>query len=1247
MADYTTTYVFRLDIEGGRAVEKAREIRQQLDRALAGASREITLEALGKSVDALTTSVQRLMAPLGGFAKTTQQSSAAARALAGDIGELARQFANLSASASGAQQAMRGGAVGSTAWWAPVSESQANAELRALYQRVEGQKQIGRQLYDAQLQQRVYAEAQERLAAESRQREIWQLEEQRRQAQNYTRYMGMETARQEYLLEREQLTMAKLERPMPLHPIREAAMAGMVERSREIWPIRSLGYGAQNIGRTMLIHGAAQAAAIAIMTKKYLELDYAATRAGQAMEMQTQLQPMLRQEIMDTSVAVGRFDTSQVAEGLRLWAAGIGAVVEDAGDLDKLMGDTLQIQKLAALNNVDFAGTVDTVGGIMHEYGMTTADVTHITETLNYVAAKSFANVNDLGEAFRMVGPIAHSMGITFDETAAALALLSDANIKGTMAGRAFRQMLIQMQKPSAQYNQVMNKSLGLTRSTGDAWRKIVMPEGKFMGLPEYIDLLAARTENLTQAERAQRLAALSTANELPTLTTLVLNQIEARKQGVNVLSAYTKVMEGVVDAETITFQRMMEDWTGVPFSLESAHARMTGMWEEYEKSDSYRADRLKRRWENAFIEMGEVLTNALLPNLESLMGLVEGLAEFLDQHPFLAKMMIGLVGFELVVGRLLASLGSLSILYTTASIAGAGREAAMRAAGAGAAGAAGATGISGVITSLGGVTAIAAALAPIAAIIAASLIYDKNVVEPQREALERRMSLFPEAQQQEFNRLFAMARLGDAPAYFARNREGRELIAKALGVDFDAITPSFQLAGENLVRVMEYIAHELYMASLAFTPAQRAAFQEELEYERATQKGFLPLKRPPRVPPYEPGLGLGLDESQTEIAQTYYDYTQKAEEIEADFITRRQQMVDSYNDWRLQAEQDLVRQLTQANEDYAREGARRLEDYNRQVAKVNEEANRQEAEQERRHLDNLRKAQRDHRDRLIDLLEEGDVRGIVKEMRRYRRQREDLGEDLAQQRARRADDRARRLQEMDEQFRLENARREEDFNLQQQRAEEAFALEQQRRKQAIEDQIVELSAEKQRALDDMDDTLVQALSKLMRFATQVEMQVLPMMYQTAVKAMAPFMAIADFLQKMAEIQAQVQALPGPARGMAESFLTGWNLSQFMQGIAMPRASGGYVDTGLYAVGERGREFVVSAPTTRLLESKYGQLSQDTFTRLAGDSFSYAPYIDLRGATGVDLPTIRRAWKQDMDEAFERQAARRRTPMYH
>jgi len=79
----------------------------------------------------------------------------------------------------------------------------------------------------------------------------------------------------------------------------------------------------------------------------------------------------------------------------------------------------------------------------------------------------------------------------------------------------------------------------------------------------------------------------------------------------------------------------------------------------------------------------------------------------------------------------------------------------------------------------------------------------------------------------------------------------------------------------------------------------------------------------------------------------------------------------------------------------------------------------------------------------------------------------------------------------------------------------------------------------------------------------------------------------------------------------------------FLPGIAQPpgmgRQEGGYAGAGQYALGERGPEFVLSAPTTRLLETQWGKLSQPLFINKASrgegaSAFTYAPTFQGMGA---------------------------------
>ena len=60
-------------------------------------------------------------------------------------------------------------------------------------------------------------------------------------------------------------------------------------------------------------------------------------------------------------------------------------------------------------------------------------------------------NVAELGEAMKFVGAIAASLGVSIEETAAAIGVLSDAGLKGTLAGTGLRRVLIGLAKQTPQ----------------------------------------------------------------------------------------------------------------------------------------------------------------------------------------------------------------------------------------------------------------------------------------------------------------------------------------------------------------------------------------------------------------------------------------------------------------------------------------------------------------------------------------------------------------------------------------------------------------------------------------------------------------------------------------------------------------------------------------------------------------------------------------------------------------------------
>jgi phage-related minor tail protein len=393
--------------------------------------------------------------------------------------------------------------------------------------------------------------------------------------------------------------------------------------------------------------------------------------------------------------------------GLRVWAAGTGEVVSTSAQLNRMLADTTEIQKLAVMNNANLEGTMSGVNGVMKAYGIETAQVAQVSAVFNYVAATSFATVSDLAEAFKFIGPQARALGVTFEESAAALSLLSDVNHKGSIAGRAFRQMLSALVKPTAQVNEAMGDLLKPMTEVGQGWQELVFPEGRFIGLAEYFDLLAASVENLTDSQRTARLSELATLNSIPALIGLVEAQTKARKEGVNILRVYTKLLEGTVDAEVRAYQKIYEKEYGIPFSVEGAMSVFEGQWQRYIESPAGKWAQLMQRWRSAILDIGPALTDAAIPALRLLISALETVTSLLGGTDVFGAFAISAAGAVIVIGQVIAGLGSLFRVYAALKSIDAGMAAVGLAGGASAVfakfgGAAAGSAVQGVLPGLG-----------------------------------------------------------------------------------------------------------------------------------------------------------------------------------------------------------------------------------------------------------------------------------------------------------------------------------------------------------------------------------------------------------------------------------------------------------------------------------------------------------------------------------------------------------------
>lgn len=101
------------------------------------------------------------------------------------------------------------------------------------------------------------------------------------------------------------------------------------------------------------------------------------------------------------------------------------------------------VMDAAAASAEDLGQTADLLTDIMAAFGLPVSEAESVVNSLARAAASSSADMASLGQGFQNVGPVARLFGLSVDETAAALAILSENGIKGAEAGTALKSMLL------------------------------------------------------------------------------------------------------------------------------------------------------------------------------------------------------------------------------------------------------------------------------------------------------------------------------------------------------------------------------------------------------------------------------------------------------------------------------------------------------------------------------------------------------------------------------------------------------------------------------------------------------------------------------------------------------------------------------------------------------------------------------------------------------------------------------------
>ena len=233
-----------------------------------------------------------------------------------------------------------------------------------------------------------------------------------------------------------------------------------------------------------------------------------------------------------------KFSATQVAGGMEEMAkAGIATK-----DIFTALPSVLT---LAAAGDLEVGRAASIAAITMTQFEKSAEDLPEIVDRLAKGAAASTADVDSLSTALAYVGPMAHAMGISMDETVNALSLFASAGLDADMAGTNMRGILSSMISPSKMATEAMEKYGIVLHDT----------QGNFLGFNNLSEQLSSKLGHLTDKERDFVLGKIVSNNQISGANILM-------REGAKGLDAWAAKVDAASSATEQASKKLNNLWS-------------------------------------------------------------------------------------------------------------------------------------------------------------------------------------------------------------------------------------------------------------------------------------------------------------------------------------------------------------------------------------------------------------------------------------------------------------------------------------------------------------------------------------------------------------------------------------------------------------------------------------------------------------------------------------------------------------
>lgn len=274
-------------------------------------------------------------------------------------------------------------------------------------------------------------------------------------------------------------------------------------------------------------------------------------------------------------------------------------------------------------------GAAEVLVNVMQAYGAASTEAHKYAAILTSAANQSTIDVKDFYQSMRYSADVAHTLGVSIEETAAVMATLGNAGLKGSNAGTTYANMLRYLSTALSEFR--TNRQSASLKALGLDSKDFFTEAGEIKDMTEVLQNLRTAMQGMTRHQQ--------------TITTQGLFGVRGNR-ALPLIKSIVEAQEGIYSFED-NLQKIIADRDS------NAHQKQA-----IERQDSLQGDlnRLSAAWQTMWIRMGESIEPMLRNIIPKLIKVVDKVTEVMSS-PFMGKLLMAMTStgvLAVIAGKLI-----------------------------------------------------------------------------------------------------------------------------------------------------------------------------------------------------------------------------------------------------------------------------------------------------------------------------------------------------------------------------------------------------------------------------------------------------------------------------------------------------------------------------------------------------------------------------------------------------------------